>query len=1827
MKIFALVAVWVTIASSVQAETITWSSELLASDGSNVLTTGTEHVGISYGAGGADSRVINGVNFRANEAAGNHDNPSWSGWIDNRNANATRYGAAGTDLKELTNDIIYGPTLVLGINNLTIGNRYRIQLISYDADNWWNSPEAAIERWQTITATGDVGFDFQHGTESPYSSIDDVGAALVIGTWTAGASEIRFTITTRALNDNAILNGFVVQDITQAANISPVHNSQGVALDAELIWQVLGELANPDFDVYFGHDKDDVIAGDRSVYQGSQTQMTYTPESLQPATTYYWRIDVIDSGTLYPGSVWQFTTLPPDLPKCLASLADVNLDCIVDITDLTLMASQWLDGTCPELMCTDLDRVDLTDFSLLAGDWLTSGSSMVISEFMAANEKTLVDNFGDFSDWIEIKNLGDTPQDLQGWYLTDDKNRLDKWAFPNAEIGANGHLVVFASGRNLVNDPNYLHTNFQLDSEGEYLALVRPDFSIAHEFNPQYPPQMKDISYGLTITDGYERLTTGYFLTPSPGSDNGIAVAYLGPHIDHVAREPAEPGQAETVVVTARITPSVEPVDSVSLHYRVMYEAETVVDMYDDGQHEDGNAGDGIYGGVIPAGAAAPGAMLRYYVTAVDSNGRDNRNPPLLGLIGDRSPEYYGAVIADPTLTSNLPIFHWFLEDPEAARTDAGTRCSAWFNGEFYDNFFVRRRGFTTAEWPKRKFKFDFNKGNHFRFMAGLGRVEEINLQSHQYEIGPTSYMRETIAFQFMRDVGVPAPLAYHIQLRQNGAFYGLYSIIEQIDEEFLDRNGFDAAGLMYKATDSHTLGNLRPNPGNDGYRIVIPENGTFDALAAFCEGINASNSNRLAYVMDNVNLPQVINEMAAHSTMIHHDRLPKNYYMYRNPKTLEWYRFPWDVEMAFAVGDFLTNTHFNTPLYGDSEHPQSIGSDNYNHLCDAILDLPVTREMFMRRLRTLMDTYLEPSPGGYFETWVNNTKSLIEAEADVDNAKWLSGDIDAGVDAILKVSLPVRRNQLFSIYGPSGVGYIPETQAADPQINIGTVEFNPPSYNQDEEYIELVNNNSYAVDVSGWRIGGGVEFTFQAGTVIPADTSLYVSPDVVAFRHRAVSPKGREGHFVVGNYKGHLSSWGETLTLTDPVNRVVDSVTYAGNPSDQQRYLRITEIMYHSSDPDSDSIYNNEDFDFIELSNIGEQALDLTGAKLTDGIRYAFSPPQTIGEVDLVGMTDTWKYNQQCTDLGTAWRGYAYDDSSWSSGPALLYAESADLPAAKNTPLTIGGVTYYFRKHFYLDANPQTDDIVLRLNTVIDDGAVFYINGVEVYRLGMDKGIVEYGTFALRSVDDAMAEGPFTIPADSLVNGDNVIAVEVHQQKIDSSDLAFGLTLDAAVTTNSHTVPVYLDAGESVVLVKNRTAFESHYGTDLNIAGEYEGSLDNGGESLKLEDYTNSTILEFHYDDAWYDITDGKGFSLTIKDPGNSVLDSWDSKNAWRPSLYSGGSPGKEDTGVIPEIGSIVINEILAHSDADFDWIELHNTTDVDINIGGWFLSDNNNDDPNRMKYEIPPTNVPGGGYVVFYENLHFGNPSDPGCHVPFALSENGETVYLQSGQDGVLTGYYEEEKFGASERDIAFGRYRKSTGTVNFVPMSANTPGSANVYPKVGPIVITEIMYHPAMNVDAEYVELLNNSESPVTLYDFETNQPWRFVDDADNPGLEYYFPMDPPVTIAHNEKILLIKNTDAFKREYGQASLDGITCYEWIDGSLSNGGEKPELQMPGDMDESMKRYYIRVDRVSYEDIFPWPTEPDGTGQSLVKKPGSINLYGNDVINWQALTPTPGE
>jgi hypothetical protein len=104
-------------------------------------------------------------------------------------------------------------------------------------------------------------------------------------------------------------------------------------------------------------------------------------------------------------------------------------------------------------------------------------------------------------------------------------------------------------------------------------------------------------------------------------------------------------------------------------------------------------------------------------------------------------------------------------------------------------------------------------------------------------------------------------------------------------------------------------------------------------------------------------------------------------------------------------------------------------------------------------------------------------------------------------------------------------------------------------------------------------------------------------------------------------------------------------------------------------------------------------------------------------------------------------------------------------------------------------------------------------------------------------------------------------------------------------------TFPAYdLDPGARVLVVKDTRAFTARYGAGLPVAGQYGGSLSNGGERVELVDAVGRTILDFTYDDGWHRTTDGQGHSLEVKDAAATDLND---KDAWQASPEAGGTPG----------------------------------------------------------------------------------------------------------------------------------------------------------------------------------------------------------------------------------------------------------------------------------------------------------------------------------------------
>ncbi|MBN1674577.1 MAG: lamin tail domain-containing protein [Kiritimatiellae bacterium] len=416
------------------------------------------------------------------------------------------------------------------------------------------------------------------------------------------------------------------------------------------------------------------------------------------------------------------------------------------------------------------------------------------------------------------------------------------------------------------------------------------------------------------------------------------------------------------------------------------------------------------------------------------------------------------------------------------------------------------------------------------------------------------------------------------------------------------------------------------------------------------------------------------------------------------------------------------------------------------------------------------------------------------------------------------------------------------------------------------------------------------------------------------------------------------------------------------------------------------------------------------------------------------------------------------------------------------------------------------------------------------------------------------------------------------------------------------------LASGKMAVLVADETAFAGRYPGRKDaieagggLFGVFRGRLDNGGERLALLDGEGRTVTSVRYNDKdpWPEEADGDGYSLV---PTDTTGDQ-DDPARWRASNLIGGSPGYEDGAAY----RVVIGEALTHTDPpDVDAIELYNAGAAAVDIGGWYLSDSV---ANYRKYRIPSgTPLPAGGRAVFDEARHFGNAAQ--ADDPFLLSSHGDQIYLTHWDAAGNLLYMAEEAFGAAANGVAFGRHVCSDGDVDFVAQSTtNTLGAANAEPRVGPIVINEILYHPVVGAD-EFVELYNASDAPVGLYDgANPANTWRLTN-----AVDYAFPAG--VTMDPGEYVLVVATNAAdFRARYGIGA--SVQVFGPYSGMLDNGGESVELVRP-DAPDPEGIPWIRVDRVKYNDDSPWAESPDGDGPSLERiDPAG---YGNDSANWSA-------
>ena len=1047
--------------------------------------------------------------------------------------------------------------------------------------------------------------------------------------------------------------------------------------------------------------------------------------------------------------------------------------------------------------------------------------------------------------------------------------------------------------------------------------------------------------------------------------------------------------------------------------------------------------------------------MVRWYITATDSFGGNSRLPSFVDPLD--SSQYFGTVVVDPSLTNPLPVLHWFIQNPAAADTDAGTYCSLFYEGEFYDNLWINIHGQCSRGFPKKSYDIDFHRGENFRWKAGEQRAGDINLLTTYPD---KAHMRNALSYGTYRDADNPYHWVVPVRVQQNGLFWGTAHMVENGDKDWLARLSLNVDGALYKMYNTFSsVGDTT----SGAEKKTRKNEGNADLLALF-NGISLTGDARRRYLYDNVDVAQVVNFLAAKIITGDVDCCHKNYYFYRDTgESDEWQMWPWDVDLSFgrvwtsAWTYWDQNLQTNTSLY--------IGDNN--KFIQAIFGTAEMKQMYLRRIRTLMDELLKPPgtpvEGLHYEPQIDQLAAQLTADAALDSAKWGSDSWGNGSTApCCKQSLPQAVAELKNFYLPGRrlalyngllsirANEIPGVQPPGTVINFGAIEPNPSSGNQDQEYIQLQNPNTFAVDISGWTLTGGVSFKFKGGTVIPPAGALYVAANRKAWRARTSAPTANQALQVVGDYDGRLSARGEVLQLMDRQGVTIASVNTPASPSAAQSFLRITEIMYHPPILPGDT-FDREEYEYIELKNIGTSSISLAGVHFTDGIIFDFT--------------------------------------------------------------------------------------------------------------------------------------------------------------------------GSAITT--------LAGGERVLVVKNSAAFTQRYGSAAaaRIAGIFIGDLNNGGERIRLEDASNEKVLDFEYNNSWYPITDGRGFSLVIVDP-TALFSTWDLKESWRISGHEYGTPGVDDA-PLPPVAPILVNEVLTHTDLpQKDAIELFNPTSSSVDISGWFITD---DPGTPKKYRIPtPTIIAAGGYISFNEDNF--NPT-PGVPPSFAFSSMGDEAYLFSANPaGELTGYHHGYSFDAAANGVSFGRYIDSQGKEQFVAMAALTLNAANSVPKVGPVVISEINYQPPQKLEGigfvedfedEFIELSNITGAPVPLFD--TNNPantWHI-----RGGVEFDFPFN--VTLPANGRLLIVSfdpnnNPTASSAFRARNGLSGdVVLVGPFTGHLGNNGDDVRLRRP-DTPQAGVAAYILMDEVQYTDNVPWPIAADGYGPSLQRL--NLAAFGNDPINWTAAAITPG-
>lgn len=1045
--------------------------------------------------------------------------------------------------------------------------------------------------------------------------------------------------------------------------------------------------------------------------------------------------------------------------------------------------------------------------TLLADNQQENSNSVVINEIHYDPDLRT-----ELVEFIELYNPGSTYINLSGWYFNDGIS----YQFPTGAVLPAGSYIIVAQNPSHARNkwpnipPGSIFGPFEgkLDNDGEKIELCNAigeeidqvDYQLGFPW-PTVGDAVPDDQPGTgrsiqLINPSIENDLAGSWRSASPTPALRNQYVYLEnppPHIRQVSHSPKQPKSGETVTITAKVTDP-DGVSNVTLKYQVVepgnyipitvpnypstnpatksnpaYETGWVnLPMQDDGLSGDELANDDIYSVQMPVTLQVHRRLIRYRILIEDNAGHNltvpytnDPQPNFAYFVYDGVPAWSGAINPNGSwpdnqvvtygaeLMQSLPVYHLLSRAVDVQNCQYNPGYDDHFNpqyyfsgtfvydGEVYDHIRYRIRGqWSPFQTGKEKWKIDFKRGHYFQARDDYSdkyknKWDKMNIGSGtcpwwQYphpggwDVGTRGMMlNEALAFRLYNMAGVPSCNTnfFHFRVIDNsveansssqyeGDFWGLYLAIEQSDGAFLNEHGLPDGNVYRMEGDAGKThqGSTQVSNNSD--------------VTTFINTYNSHPSRN--WWSQNVNMTNYFSSRAIGIAINDSDRRPEyNCIYYHNSETGQWLMLPWDLDLTFEWA-----TH-----YSDWEHFRyALSYSEYNIACKnrarELMDLLLNDDQAWQVIDEIAAIISTPYDGKTFveanrALWDYHPRTVKKGQF-YENNEFLSTKEWAGLIEYYKMFLT---SSGFSDFASGSYGvYALEAEAADSAIPYtptitytGSEGF--PTDNltfQTSSFRDLQGSSTFAA--IKWRIAETESFNDVRGKY--EINAVWESDEITSSSNRTISiPVGIviPGHTYrvrcrMKDNTGRWSHWSE------PIQFETGEPLSTGTVNN----LRITELMYNPAKADTtrgELAVNNENYEFIELKNIGSETIDLNQVKFSDGIDFTFSN----------------------------------------------------------------------------------------------------------FELGPD---------------------------------------------------------------------------EYVIIVKDQTAFESRYGSLLNITGEYSGRLENGGESIRLENAFGQTILDFSYEDHWYDMVDGRGFSLTIVDPTNPDTNSWGQKDSWRSSMYIGGSPGRDDSG-----------------------------------------------------------------------------------------------------------------------------------------------------------------------------------------------------------------------------------------------------------------------------------------------------------------------------------------